>query len=117
MIRNYKDLDIYKRSYTFALRLHEITKIYPESERYDLTSQIRRCSKSIPTNIAEGFGRQSKEEFKRFLKISLGSCSELEVHLSFSKDLGYIDKDLYLELSKENDELGRMLNVTLQKWS
>ena len=117
MIKSYKDLDIYKRSYQYALEIHELTKQFPENERFDLVSQMRRCSKSVPTNIAEGFGRQSKEEFRRFLKISLGSCNEMEVHLCFSRDLGYISKSIYSRLSKENDELGRMINVTLQKWT
>ena len=116
MINSYKDLEIYKRSYKLSLKLHEITKNFPEEEKYDLTSQIRRCSKSIPTNIAEGFGRRSKEEFKRFVKISLGSCSELEVHLCYSKDLKYISCKQYDELSKENDEIGKMLNSTITKW-
>ena len=65
MIDTYKKLEIYKRSYMVALELHEITKKFPEEERYDLTSQIRRASKSIPTNIAEGYGRKSKEDFRR----------------------------------------------------
>ena len=116
MISSYKELEIYKRSYNLALRLHEITKKYPEEERYDLTSQIRRCSKSVPTNIAEGYGRRSKEEFKRFLKISLGSCNELQVHLDFSKDLKYIEKEMYEYLSNENNEIGKMMNATIQKW-
>ena len=116
MINSYKDLEIYKRSYNLALKLHETTKVFPEEERYDLISQIRRSSKSVPTNIAEGYGRKSKEEFRRFLKISLGSCNELEVHLNFCKDLKYISEELYNELIKENDEIGRMINVTMQKW-
>ena len=116
MIESYRDLEIYKRSYNIALKLHKITKKFPETERYDLTSQIRRCSKSIPTNIAEGYGRNSKEEFKRFLKISLGSNDEMQVHLSFSKDLNYISEEEYIELRNEYNEIGRMLNTTLQKW-
>ena len=116
-MKNYKELEIYKRSYQNALKVHELTKTFPEEERFDLTSQMRRCSKSIPTNIAEGYGRKSADEFKRFLKISLGSCSEMEVHLSFAKDLGYISESIYAKYSKENDEIGRMLNVTLQKWT
>ncbi len=116
MITSYKEMEIYKRSYKIALKLHEITKVFPETEKYDLTSQIRRASKSIPTNIAEGYGRQSKEEFKRFLRISLGSCNETQVHLEFCKDLGYINEEEYNELSKELDEIGRMLNVTITKW-
>ena len=116
MIGSYKDLDIYKRSYNLALKIHQITRNFPEEEKYDLTSQIRRCSKSIPTNIAEGFGRQSTEEFKRFLRISLGSNNELQVHLEFSKDLNYISENEYNEISKENSEIGKMLNVAIQKW-
>ena len=116
MIQSYRELEIYNRSYEIALKLHEVTKKYPESERYDLVSQIRRCSKSIPTNIAEGWGRNSKEEFKRFARISLGSCDEIQVHLSFSKDLKYLTEQEYEELSKEYNEIGRMLNTTIQKW-
>ena len=117
MIKTYKDLEIYKRSYKIALELHERTKTFPETERYDLTSQIRRCSKSIPSNIAEGWGRQSNEEFKRFLRISLGSCNEIQVHLSFCKDLKYISEEEYIELSKEYEEIGKMINVSIQKWN
>ena len=116
MIQSYKELEIYKRSYKLALKLHKITINFPEEERYDLISQIRRCSKSIPTNIAEGYGRKSKEDFKRFLKISLGSCNELQVHLEFSKDLKYISKEIYKEISKENEEIGRMIYSTIEKW-
>ena len=116
MINSYKELDIYKESYNLAIKLYEITKTFPEEEKYDLTSQIRRCSKSVPTNIAEGFGRQSKEEFKRFLRISLGSNNELQVHLDFSKDLKYITEHEYKEISKEITRIGKKLNVALQKW-
>ena len=116
MIKSYREMEIYKRSYKLALKLHKITIKFPENERYDLVSQIRRCSKSIPTNIAEGYGRKSKEDFKRFLKISLGSCNELQVHLDFCKDLNYISVEIYKEISKENEEIGRMIYATIEKW-
>ena len=116
MIKNYKDMDIYKRSYELALKLHRITIKFPETERYDLTSQIRRCSKSIPTNIAEGYGRKSKDDFRRFLKISLGSCNELQVHLDFCKDLKYIEEIEYNKISQEIGEIGRMIFCTIEKW-
>ena len=116
MINGYEDLEIYKRSYKLALNIHERTKKFPEIERYDITSQIRRCSKSIPTNIAEGYGRQSRDEFKRFARISLGSCNEMQVHLSFCKDLGYISKEEYERYQREYNEVGKMLNVSIQKW-
>ena len=116
MINGYEDLEIYKRSYKLALNIHERTKKFPEIERYDITSQIRRCSKSIPTNIAEGYGRKSRDEFKRFARMSLGSCNEMQVHLSFCKDLGYISKEEYERYQREYNEVGKMLNVSIQKW-
>ncbi len=116
MISSYEDLEIYKRSYKLALKIHERTKEFPETERYDITSQIRRCSKSIPTNIAEGYGRQSRDEFKRFAKISLGSCNEIQVHLSFCKDLGYISKEEHEMYQKEYNEIGKMINASIKKW-
>ena len=116
MIESYRELEIYKRSYKIALKLHEITKKYPEEERYDLTAQIRRCSKSVPSNIAEGYGRYSKDEFKRFARISLGSCNEMQVHLSFCKDLGYINIEEYEIYNQEYQEIGKMLTRSIEKW-
>ena len=116
MVESYKDLEIYKLSYKLALELHERTKTFPETERYDLTAQIRRASKSITTNIVEGYGRFSKDEFKRFARISLGSCHEMQVHLSFCKDLGYLSQEEYEYYNLEYEKLGKMLNVSIQKW-
>ena len=116
MIESYRDLEIYKLSYKLALEIHERTKRFPEEERYDLTAQLRRASKSIATNIAEGYGRYSKDEFKRFARISLGSCNEMQVHVSFCKDLKYLNKEEYEYYDMEYDKLGKMLNVSIQKW-
>ena len=77
---------------------------------------VRRSVVSIPLNIAEGYGRQSKEEFKRFLKISLGSSNEIEALLEISMELNYISKSEYEILSKENDEIGKMIYSMIQKW-
>ena len=71
---------------------------------------------SIPLNIAEGYGRQSKEEFKRFLRISLGSSNEVEAILEISKELKYINEEEYQKLSKENEEIGKMIYRTIEKW-
>ena len=116
VIKSFEDLEIYKLSYKLALEIHERTKTFPETERYDLTSQIRRASKSAATNIAEGYGRQSRDEFKRFAKISLGSCNEMQVHLTFCKDLGYMKQEEYEKYKEEYIKLGKMLNVSIQKW-
>ena len=116
MIKSYRDLEIYKVSYKLALEIHERTRKFPEEERYDMIAQIRRASKSITTNIVEGYGRFSKDEFKRFARISLGSCNEMQVHLTFCKDLGYLSKEEYEYYNLEYEKLGKMLNVSIQKW-
>ena len=82
------------------LEVYKITKTFPKDELYALTSQIRRASTSITLNIVEGYGRLSKEDFKRFLKISLGSTNETITLIKFSKDLQYITNNKYNDLIK-----------------
>ena len=116
MITSFKDLEIYKRSKELLKRVYQITDKFPEREKYNVISQLRRSMLSIPLNIAEGYGRQSREDFKRFLKISLGSSNEVEALLDISKDLKYITENEYKEDSKENDEIGKMIYRTIEKW-
>ena len=101
MIKSFKDLEIYRRSKELVKETYRVTDKYPEREIYNVVSQLRRSVLSIPLNIAEGYGRQSKEDFKRFLKISLGSSNEVEA---------------ILEISKENDEIGKMIYSMVQTW-
>lgn len=117
MIKSFEDLDIYKESYKLALEIYKITKMYPKDEIYSLTSQIRRASTSITLNIAEGYGRLSKEDFKRFLKISLGSNNETITLLKFSKDLNYIKTEEYNELVKDYKVLSKKIYNLIQKWN
>ena len=116
MIQNFKDLQIYIRSKELVLRIYKITDKYPNNEKYNVISQLRRSVLSIPLNIAEGYGRMTREEFKRFLKISLGSSNEVEALLDISKDLKYITEKEYQEINKENDEIGKMIYSAIQKW-
>ena len=117
MIATYKDLEVYKQSYSLALKIHEITRKYPEFERYEIGNQMRRAAISIPLNIAEGYGKkESVIEFKRFLKISMGSCNEMLVLLDLSKDLGYIKSEQHEELTKCYEIMGKRLNALNQKW-
>ena len=117
MIQSYSDIDAYKGSYSLALRVHRLALTLPEYERYGLTSQIRRATVSIPSNIAEGYGRKdSAAEFKHFLRISLGSCNEVRVLLDMLKDLEYIESSVYEELIREYDVVGRQLNRLIQAW-
>ncbi len=96
-IRRAKDLEVYKRAYAVSLEVHKATLTFPKIEQYALADQMRRSSKGICANLAEGFGKQthSKAEFARFISMALGSCSEMETWISYGFDLGYItDKQL-----------------------
>ena len=113
-ITSFRDLKVYQRSYQLALEVHQITRTFPDTERYELGAQLRRAAVSIPANIAEGYGRKkSHAEFKHFLRNALGSCNEVQVLLNLSKDLGYIDND---ENIKQYDELGRQIYRLIEVW-
>ncbi len=112
-IKSYKELIVWQKSMTLVKELYKITEHFPENEQYGLTSQMRRASVSIPSNIAEGWGRLSRKNYIQFLRISRGSLFELETQILISKDLNYI-KD-----SKEVNgliiEIGKMLNSLIRK--
>ena len=117
MIQNYRDLQVYTRSYKAAVEMYRIARAFPKDELFGLTSQIKRASTSIPLNIAEGYAkRESASEFKRFLLMAMGSCDEMRVLLDLSKDLGFIDETIHKKFSIEYDELGKMLNMLRQRW-
>ena len=117
MIRTYEDLEIYKKSYELALDIYKLTKKFPKDELYGLISQIRRASTSITLNIAEGYGRLGKEDFKRFLKISLGSTNETKTLLKFSKDLNYINDKEYKDIKNKYEILSKMIYSMIKKWN
>jgi len=112
-IRSYKDLIIWQEAKNLTVVIYKITDKFPKSELYGLTSQIRRAAVSIPSNIAEGFGRKSKKEKIQFLRISFGSGAELETQLEISLELGYLDKSDYNILENNLDKLMRMLNKAI----
>ncbi len=99
--KTHKDLDVWKFGMDLVVSIYKYTENFPEKEKFGLTSQIRRSSISIPSNIAEGAGRSSRQDYVRFLYISLGSASELETQIEIAKSLGYIDnnKDLQNKLN------------------
>ncbi len=88
--RSYRDLDVWKLALDLVKDIYVVTGIFPPAELYGLTNQIRRAAVSIPSNIAEGQGRNSFKEFKRFLSIALGPLSELETQLIIAKEIGYL---------------------------
>jgi four helix bundle protein len=114
-MKDFHKFKVWERSHRLTLSIYLHTKDFPKDELYSLTNQMRRASSSIPTNIAEGCGRDSQAEFTRFLLIAMGSSSELEYQLILSHDLQYMDDKVFLELSSGLNEVRRMLNSLIQK--
>ena len=108
-IRTHKDLLVWQKSINFVVEVYEQTNLFPKSELFALTNQIRRCVTSIPANIAEGSGRKGNKEFVQFLHIALGSSTELETFLIISKKLNYIDENTFEKLNEQLSEIIRML--------
>lgn len=96
---------------SFVKTIYNTTRHFPNEETYGLTSQIRRSAVSIPSNIAEGFGRRSSNEFTRFLQIAMGSLFELQTQLEISKDLEFLDDKTFDELYQDSREIERMLSA------
>ena len=114
----YHRLDVYKKSYQLALEVHKLTLGFPKYEQYELAAQLRRSSKSIPGNIAEGMGKQeSKADVRRFIRIALGSCDESRVWLEFARDLGYLSKKDQCLFEQRYQEVGRMLRGLINRYS
>ena len=114
MLKNYKDLLVWQKAYQLCLAVYRATKGYPHEERYGLTSQIRRAAVSVPSNIAEGYGRKTTLEYIRFLYIAYGSNCELETQLLLSGDLGYIEAVTLAALQDETGEVERMLKALMK---
>lgn len=115
-ITSYKDLLIWQKGIELAVDVYSLTKDFPDTEKYGLTSQLQRCASSVPANIAEGYGRQSTKSYSQFIKISRGSLFELETFLILAERLSYISKsDLYNKIKNEISEEGKMLNAFIKK--
>jgi four helix bundle protein len=110
-MRDFRRLQVWQRAHALALAVYRATKSFPREEMYGLTSQVRRAATSIPTNIAEGCGRDSTLEFARFLEIGMGSAKELEYQLLLARDLGYITPADYGNLAEETTQVQRMLHA------
>jgi len=106
----FKGLLVWQKSMDLARLVYETTASYPSEEKFGLVSQLRRCAVSIPSNIAEGHGRDSFNERVHFLYISSGSSNELETQIILSRDFGFIDEVAFQELTRLNDEVSKMLS-------
>jgi len=107
-MNNYKDLKVWQKSVDPAVKVYEITKEFPREEIYGLTSQLRRSAVSVPSNIAEGAGRNTKNDFKNFLGISNGSSCELETQLIIANRIDFLNDSNLLLLQQELSEIQKM---------
>ncbi|MBO3698750.1 four helix bundle protein [Roseivirga sp. E12] len=108
-MHNYKELKVWKRAIDFAQLIYQTTKDFPAEEKFGLISQLRRAAVSVPSNIAEGAGRNTKGEFGQFLGIASGSLCEIETQTIIAKNLELIGKEAFESISEEIDHLQRML--------
>ncbi len=114
-MQNFKNLDVWRKSHELTLKVYESTSQFPREEMYGLTSQIRRACASIPTNIAEGSGRETPADFARFLQIAVGSTSETEYLILLAHELKYITAAQYTELMGATVQVKRMLIALLKR--
>ena len=108
-VNDFRDLLVWQKSMLLVKEIYVFTTDFPKHEVYGLTGQIRRSAISIPSNIAEGYGRESPKEFARFLRIARGLLSELQTQLYLSDNLDYVQADQFNKLLEASDEIGRML--------
>jgi len=109
MANSYRELKVWQNSIDLAEKIYRLTSSFPASEIYGLVSQLRRASVSIPSNIAEGWGRRSRKEYARFILMAAGSNDELQTQLVIAERLAFGDRQLRDEAAALSDQIGRML--------
>jgi four helix bundle protein len=114
-MRDFRQLRVWEESHGLTLKVYQITKVFPKEELFNLINQMRRSSSSIPTNIAEGCGRETNKDYAHFLQIALGSSYELDYQILLAKDLNYIDGKIYSELNDKVDKIKRQLAILIKK--
>jgi four helix bundle protein len=113
-MRNYRDLQVWKKTHDLTLELYRVSQRFPREEIYGITGQMRRAAVSIGANLAEGCGRRTSAELARFVRIAMGSASELDYHLLLSRDLGFMTDDDFASVSATLTEVRKMLTSFLQ---
>ena len=117
MIKTILDLEVFKISYDFAMDIFFVSKAFPKEERYSLTDQVVRSSRSIAANIAEGWGKRIYEnDFKRHLIYAMGSLEETKIWLIFARDCQYINQDSFLIFSTKCNEMGARIYKLFENW-
>jgi four helix bundle protein len=114
-VKTFRDLLVWQKAMNLVTETYKVTRSFPKEEWYGLVQQIRRCAVSIPSNIAEGYGRKATNDYIRFLQISIGSLFELQTQLEISLNLEYIRKDAFVILFESTREVERMLVTLINK--
>jgi four helix bundle protein len=118
IVRSYRDLEVYQKAYDVSLEIHKLTLEYPDIERFEMAAQMRRASKSICANIAEGFAKQrhSAAEFNRFIQMAIASSDEMKVWLEYSVDLGYMPATKARRFFTDYVDIAKMLSGLAKSW-
>lgn len=114
-MKTYRDLLVWQKSMALVTEIYHLSKSFPRDELYGLVSQMRRCAVSIPSNMAEGYGRNSTGEYIHFLRIATGSLYELQTQIEISLNLQYINKNRFDILYESAREIERMLSSLIKK--
>ena len=114
-IRSYKDLNVWKAAMELVCEIYEVTRNFPDTERYALTSQMRRCALSVPSNIAEGWSRNSARSFISYLNIASGSMSELLTQLEIAYRIHYISQEKMNACEVKGIQISKMLYMLIKK--
>lgn len=112
-MRNYQDLQVWTKAHSLTLDLYRMSRSFPREEIYGLTSQIRRAAAPIGANLAEGCGRRASGDLARFVRIALGSASELDYHLLLCRDLGFLKIEDFVRSKERLTEVRKMLTSFL----
>ena len=114
MLKNFKELNVWEKAYKLCLEIYKTTKNFPNEEKYGLSSQMRRAAISVPSNIAEGYGRKTIPDYVRCLYIAYGSTCELETQTLLSGDLNYLNEADQSSLLEKIKEVERMLKALIK---
>ena len=114
-MKNYRDLLVWQKAMRLVTEVYRSTGAFPKEERYGLTSQLRRSSVSLPSNMAEGYGRNATQDYIRFLRIANGSLFELQTQLEIARNLEFFSEETFSELFELSREIERMLSSLIRK--
>ena len=116
-MNSYRDLIVWQKAMILVTQIYKLTRKFPDDEKFGLTSQIKRSAVSIPSNIAEGYGRNYRKDYIRFLQISRGSLFEYQTQLEIAVNLEFLTKDNIIEVTELSIEIEKMLNSLINKLS